>query len=156
MELMSEMNTVARSTESAQNGHEVWIRISSRRAAREWGGAPFPIRTVRAPYSVDLSKLSPLARRIAGMVDTTEMDDDASRLVLKDRRTHRELLQMSGRAEEISRIEGMYGLEYLSERGEFGYEWPRMEDDESVEEYFERCAAEIEWMNCDVVRGWRQ
>jgi hypothetical protein len=63
-------------------------------------------------------------------------------------------LRASGVSEVAPIAEMPFGPEVLAHRRRSWYFWPAMEDDETPEEFFEQCAAEIEQMDCDVAGGW--
>lgn len=154
---MSTKDTGSRVTDSLRDLHEVYIHISPRRAEREWGRRPHPGSIACPPYEVDLNELSPLARRIAELVFTTFWGDTASMVVLESRATDRERMRASGMSPEyIAQIEEIYGSDELAKRQQTWYVWPRMRDEETPVEYFERCAAEITDMDYEVVGGCRE
>ena len=103
-------------------------------------------------YEVDLDRLSPLARRLAQGIYTTDKRDDFSFVFVEDtvpayqRYAENKYNILDGAATMEDRIQALrkrYG-DMLDDPQVMSYDWPQKKKDESPEDYLERCAKDIE------------
>ena len=103
-------------------------------------------------YEVDLDRLSPLARRLAQGIYTTDRRDDFSLVFVEDtvpayqrqaENPHNILAGATKMEDRIKVLKERYG-DMLDDPLVTTYSWPQKKKDESAEDYLERCAKDIE------------
>lgn len=104
---------------------------------------------------VDLDKLTPVARRLAELVSTTDRRDDASLVIVETVRTWAEIARSRGRSEEhIAKVRALHGAGYADAGQRERLAWPARISRQGVptetgEAYFERVARLL------TAAGWR-
>lgn len=113
---------------------QIYMKISNRRAIRDFGRLPNSDAVACPSFDVDLDALSPVARLIAEKVFTTWNGDDASNLFVESNKTNIELNPA---------FHCRYAPDWKDKKPRICWRFDQMRDDESPEKYFERQAEKI-------------
>lgn len=96
----------------------------------------------RIDLTVDLNKLSGLARDLAENIYTTINDDDAGKIILYGKLTFEDSMRHRGN-EYIKKMRQGYGDDVLKTNLTSYYLWDGLKHYETTEQYFERHAKSI-------------
>lgn len=129
---------------------QIYMKISNRRAARDFGRLPNSSAVGCPPFEVDLDLLSPAARTIAERIFTTWNGDDASNLFVESDKTNGEL-NPGELPPDHPRSYKSVMPDWFSRKARICWKFDQMRDDETPERYFERQAKRISEIGGHVV-----